>query len=270
MALSLSKGIISCDEFEFNFEFSETSKYVDIAHPEEWAYEVKNEDNETLEMYMLNQDDTNFFDEAYEYALASLSAKGKVPKGDIDNFHSVINAYLCGKFSSIKLKLEIYDENDNLIKQTSLFAPRKVDACYIRSDENEFIDIGMIAFNRIGKFLKEAKWQYTFDEYDSKHILWFGLEGESPIDCWSITGERIMEDRVIPFWFPDSGMIDWNEVCPDWNCAVETWMFVECGETEPEGMKKAIEDCPIKLDSEDTPEVLRNKFEAYFEEKRSS
>lgn len=270
MVLSLAKGIISCDEFEFIFEFSENGKDVDIAYPESWAYEVKNEDDETLEMYMLNQNNTNFFDEAYEYALASLSAKGKVPVGDIDNFHSVINAYLCGKFSSIKLKLDIYDENDNIIKHTSLFAPREVDVGYIRSDENEFIDTGMIAFHRIGKFLKKAKWQSTFDEHDNKHILWFGLEGESPIDCWSITGERIMEERVIPFWFPDSGTIDWNEVCPDWNCAVETWMFVECGLPEPDGMKQVIEDCPIKLNSEDTLEMLRSKFEAYFEEKRSS
>ena len=264
--MAFVRGTVSCDEFEF--EFYEEGKDIDINNPEQWGYKVRNADNYTLEKYMLNKETTNFFDEAYVFAKGHLTAMGLIPVGDIENFHNIINAYLCGKFSQLKLRLIIFDDNNEIMKKDSISAPMDVNADHIRLDENELIDIGIIAIQRIGKFLVEAKWHSDYDKVTSKQIIWFGLDGEPPIDCWSITKERIRAGQVLPFWFPSSGMIDWHTVCPDWNEAVETWLFAECGEAEPDGMYQAIESCPIELISDDTSEMLERKFVTYFEGKR--
>lgn len=268
-----SHGMIAYSEgenaFHFYFRLNDDISNINADDPESWVYNVENSDGETLAAYMLNGPETDLLDEAYDYAGKHLTATGMIPDGDIYDFYDVINQYLNKKFSSKKLKMVLYDDDEHIVKEVDIPAPQNLDINDIRGCDDPIldIDIGRNAIHRITAFLSEAKWQESKCGIDKKPILWFGLNGEPPIACWSITQERISENMIIPFWFPQFGIVDWYSLCHDWNDNVNTWVFAECGEREPENeMKHAIASCPIELAADDTPESLLKKFEAYFED----
>lgn len=89
-----------------------------------------------------------------------------------------------------------------------------------------------------------------------KPIVWFGIEDEEPIECWSIQEEYQDKDFTIKkFWYGGDPTLNWNIL---WNSyAAQIWAFWECGLDEPYTEFEAVHDaCPIALSREMTNEEI--------------
>ena len=113
-------------------------------------------------------------------------------------------------------------------------------------------------------------------------IVYFGLTGAAPIECWTIDLHRIMFEysnssnfptfeQLKKFWFIPDGNFDYatlfcndsQEVLDYWH----TWMFAEFGLNEPEEeMEYVRESCPIKLDDNDIAEIFYEKVINFLQE----
>lgn len=107
-------------------------------------------------------------------------------------------------------------------------------------------------------------------------VIWFGLNGEPPMDCWciDISDERFSAmpyaepynvERWKSFWFNHFWTFDWNVLFNHEGEGVITWMFAECGMEEPEEEFDAVKKCcPIKLCEDDSKAILSKKISDFF------
>jgi hypothetical protein len=178
--------------------------------------------------------------------------------------------------------------------------------------EQSIIDTGAVIIRSLEQFLKSGVWHCGLRRQDGTVVLdpsrwpsrngedecppdgwapiiWFGLEGEEPIECWSLTLDgRMFEKELLygteysketcyverwkRFWFPTFWALDWNTLFDYENgfgraYTYTTWMFAECGMDEPEELFELVRAaCPIELDSADTKIVLERKIWSLLEE----
>lgn len=179
----------------------------------------------------------------------------------------------------------------------------------IESRESD-IDVGFYVLSMLRKFLIRGCWHYGLmnrdgvvledkskwpkpkidpdgvrwivNEEELNAVIWFGLDGETPIEYWSID-KRDKRFARMPYcegcdvefwkscWFNHFWTFDWN-VLTDNNEGLIIWMFAECGMDEPvvefEQVKTA---CPITLDENDSRTILSRKIDDFFlEESRKA
>lgn len=132
---------------------------------------------------------------------------------------------------------------------------------------------------------KEGAIHWIKDDHELVPIIWFGMKGQAPIDCWTLCDSPQIkncksylgaEDTIIHqenwkhFWFCEFWTMDWNVLWDNDEAAI-IWAFSECGMDEPtEDFYKVRKDCPIELLQEDSTEVMLNKISAfcYFMQKK--
>lgn len=171
------------------------------------------------------------------------------------------------------------------------------------------IDIGYCVISMLKKFLVEGRWHYGLRRSDGailespskwpapqientsigwrlggdslEPVIWFGLDGEAPIDCWTLD-KNDRQFVLMPyiegcnvefwksFWFNNFWTFDWN-VLLNKDDVLITWMFAECGMDEPvkefEMVKKQ---CPIQLIENDSAAVLCKKIDDLFLNSRNA
>lgn len=164
--------------------------------------------------------------------------------------------------------------------------------------EQENIDTGSVMLNSLGKFIEQGAWQYGLKRVDGKTIcdinlwpepvyeenrviwkdttgeylpiVWFGLLGEEPIDCWSICEDVLDdEDAWQSFWYYDYGEYDWEALLDGQTDSYVHWMFFECGMDEP-SIEPVRQTCPIDLSKEDSNEEILRKVEQFVLKTRSA
>lgn len=118
-------------------------------------------------------------------------------------------------------------------------------------------------------------------------IIWFGLEGELPLTCWTISEDTWLgETRPIYtkvgegpsqienwkiFWHELFGTLDWTQLLNGKGDVYTTWMFAECGMDEPyKEFEKVKNSCPIDLINIDNFVELTAQLKLYFEQTLSS
>lgn len=178
------------------------------------------------------------------------------------------------------------------------------------SREQSYIDAGVVMIGMLKDFLIEGVWQFGLADEDGavisdtadwpeptidggstswkrpngalNPIIWFGVKGQAPIECWSITlSQRMFQtlncyanaygtearpmERWKLFWFSTFWCFDWNALFDNNGDAYIVWMFAECGMDEPIGELDLIRRaCPIELDGADTGAMLAKKVNSFF------
>lgn len=184
---------------------------------------------------------------------------------------------------------------------------------YIRYFENReecemaYVDGAQLALDMMANFLNQGKWHFGLIDADGcilsdpnmwpqypkqndgtiiwkegnkeyKPIIWFGLEGEKPIECWTLYerdnitntkvylgafDKEINQEDWKHFWFCEFWLMDWNVL---WNHddMATTWAFCEkCMDEPEEGFTKVKEACPIELRQDDSTETMLQKVKNY-------
>lgn len=109
-------------------------------------------------------------------------------------------------------------------------------------------------------------------------IIWFGIDGQKPIECWTLYNRKNIRSTKVyfggngtkknqevwkHFWFCEFWAMDWNIL---WNYdeAAITWAFCECGMDEPiDEFCKVKSECPIELVQDDSTEEILAKVRDY-------
>lgn len=123
-------------------------------------------------------------------------------------------------------------------------------------------------------------WQDSNGRLDP--IIWFGLKGEEPIECWTLNKSpkrsELQEVYNNPyasktnlienwhrFWFNASWDLNWNALFNNDDKAYIIWMFAECGMEEPTEQFNMVRDsCPIELCKNDTAQTIAQKIDQFF------
>lgn len=143
--------------------------------------------------------------------------------------------------------------------------------------EQSYIDTGELILRMLSDFIKQGKWQYGYCTADGKMahditeccepILWFGMENEEPIRCWSLSKNTTLSNSENEewkwFWFCDFWTYAWDVLFAGDEEYFTTWMFAECGMDEPP-IEPILQSCPIELNEEDSNEILLDKIEQLF------
>lgn len=169
------------------------------------------------------------------------------------------------------------------------------------------IDGAQLALDMMRNFLEEGSWHYglisrdgtilknieEWPEYpkqpdgqirwikDDKElcpIIWFGIEGQSPIECWSLyerenirniktySGKydtKIEQECWKHFWFCKFWTMDWSVLWNNDETAI-IWAFSEWGMDEPEEeFGKVRNDCPIDLLQVDSTDDMLDKVRKF-------
>lgn len=178
------------------------------------------------------------------------------------------------------------------------------------SREQGIVDSGQMFIEMLRNFLKEGIWQYGLQRDDGtilkdisqwpRHaaggadliwedsngvlqpIIWFGLEFENPIECWTLDKSpkrfELLEvyenpyacntqsvERWHLFWFSTFWHLDWNALFDNNGNTHIVWMFAECGMEEPvEEFNIVRESCPIDLAEDDTVRSIVRKIDQLF------
>lgn len=119
-------------------------------------------------------------------------------------------------------------------------------------------------------------WKKGNEEYQP--IIWFGLEGEKPIECWTLYeranitnkkvyqgsfGKEIDQEDWKHFWFCEFWRMDWNVLWKHDEGAI-IWAFCEqCMDEPEEELEKVKEVCPIELSQDDSTETMLKKVRDY-------
>ncbi|MDD2228732.1 MAG: hypothetical protein PHY48_04900 [Candidatus Cloacimonetes bacterium] len=179
-----------------------------------------------------------------------------------------------------------------------------------RFDREEFfIYVGRIVLTMLKNFLINGVWNYglrrddgtiltdthnwpkpvndgqRYTWHDSQGflepIIWFGMENQSPIECWTLDkstkrfdalevyANRNVESSIMErwsiFWFSAFRILDWDALFNYEGDIFQIWMFDEYVWDEPEEEFYAVRDsCPIKLDANDRSEGLISKIDELF------
>jgi len=216
------------------------------------------------------------------------------------------------KFGKI-LYFKVVDESNNIVscKQIETYKIME-DRMY---EEQGTVDTGQVILIMFNNFLKKGKWQYGLKredgtilshisqfpkpiKYDKGYIwqdsigilepiIWFGMDNENPIDCWTIdrsskrfeivseyedreTKEKYKVERWKDFWFMYLPSLDWNTLFDNKGDDYIIWMFIECGMDEPTKEFIDVRDsCLITLDENDKSENVIRKMEKFFISKQT-
>jgi len=217
------------------------------------------------------------------------------------------------KFSTISVYSKSFTDDGHISRSEQLDIVSVIDRLIEEREESEqcYCDVGAVIIRMLKTFLNDGIWQFglysqgekvllepsewpeskTFgsstiwlhSEKEFSPIIWFGLEGKAPIECWSISmdakmfelldyletpysSQRHYIERWKAFWFCSFWCFDWNALFNDSGDCYITWMFAECEMNEPEDeFDRVLKSCPIELDSTDTNEALRRKIVALFQ-----
>ena len=96
-------------------------------------------------------------------------------------------------------------------------------------------------------------------------VIWLGLPGNNPIQCWSI--ERVdFEELKNRFAFLGGrNTLNWTTIFGPSADVITTWLFYECGFDEPEvAFEKLSNSCPINLEFDFNTEQFHDLFDSYF------
>ncbi len=235
------------------------------------------------------------------------------PNKILSAVYSSVRKRLHERFASLSVCVRTI-ETDGCITGTSpldsvALIDRAVDAP--EDSEKGYIGTGSVIIRMLTQFLNRGIWQYGLRNGQGdvlcdvwqwpkpnmdggipswrgptglllSPVIWFGLENESPIECWSLsldpkqfeklnlyeypcsTAPRPVE-RWQSFWFCTFWCFDWNALFENRGCAYSTWMFAECGMAEPaDELNRVRQACPITLDDADTGEALTEKINEFF------
>lgn len=251
---------------------------------------------------------SELFSDEINDALGSLKAK---PCGFFPNLcelsdylYNAAHEYISGRMTEIAVYIQESDESGRVVNK------QRIDLAKIlgqiiedrRDCEQSFIDEGQAVLFCLEEFLAQGVWQFGLQKngefvntnpltwpkpiVDSDSIIWqdgtcklspiiwFGLRGDKPIDCWVISKKpRMFEvldydrpynvERWKSFWFNHFWTFDWNILFDGKGDSHITWMFAECGMDEPP-IDGALTSCPILLAEDDTIDTLSKKIDDFF------
>ena len=132
---------------------------------------------------------------------------------------------------------------------------------YIESSLLKFVEASSwhLGFNNpAGKCIEvNSLADYTAVLDKSHPILWFGLDGDEPIDKWSIIIGKEHGFEWIDQWYLLEYLVD------DCNDCFATWYLAECGNWLPD-MEEILAECPIAIDDGDDVDSINEKMLSYF------
>ncbi len=226
--------------------------------------------------------------------------------------YSNVRKRLHQKFASISFYRQTIAADGSTISSSLIDIDYVIEALIERREccEQSYCDAGPLIIRMLTKFLNSGIWQFGLRREDGSFlsdatqwpepttngisvswtrskemkspIIWFGIEGDDPIECWSITLDETMfellncyetpystKPRLIErwksFWFCSFWSFNWNALFDNNGYNYITWMFAECGMDEPEDeLDRIRKSCPIVLDATDTREVLVKKIMSFF------
>ena len=152
-----------------------------------------------------------------------------------------------------------------------------------------FYQMRLVEESKIGMFLndkgnEESLKKYLKESHATKLIntptIWFGLEGEPSIDCWTLTTDSKLFKRVDVcyregkmehveawklFWFNSFWILDWNTILNNKGESLTTWMFAEYDVVEPvKEFEHVRNSCPIMLNENISSETLLENLSRFF------
>jgi len=222
--------------------------------------------------------------------------------------YSYAKAYLDRHYGG-KFFVKVVDDDGTVVSDEELDLWGKVIA-YRRDYEQSHVDVGAAIIVMLENFLRGGVWQFGLRRKDGtiltdpsqwpelsssadrviwqdrsgplEPMIWFGLQDEPPIECWTLDRSTAQSQRSLyypspyatearpverwhNFWFCSFWTLDWNGLFGDQGNPYITWMFAECGMDEPVDEFHAVRSsCPIELDEQDTSEELFRKIEDLF------
>jgi hypothetical protein len=179
--------------------------------------------------------------------------------------------------------------------------------------EQSCIDAGEVIIRKLKNFLNAGIWQFGLRKEDGSvlsdarqwpepitdgcsaswtrpkekmsPIIWFGMQDNAPLECWSLTLDAKMFEQIDydadstknkpierwkSFWFCPFWSFDWDELFDHCGDTYIFWMFFESDMDEPcEELEKIRKSCPIKLASTDSRDELTRKITSFFTRKYS-
>ena len=132
---------------------------------------------------------------------------------------------------------------------------------YIESSLLKFVEAGSwhLGFNNPAEKCIEVNSlaDYTAVLDKSQPILWFGMDGDEPIDKWSIVAGKEHGFGWYDHWDLLEYLVD------DCNDCFATWYVAECGNWLPD-MEEILAACPIIIDDDDDADSISKKILSYF------
>lgn len=274
--------LVTCSTDEFVIDFKEFIESLDLFYltPSEDASEFAryfDEACEQLKEFLLDEKIDVFYDQ-----LGDLYPDG-VANGNISYYEAYeqfvgktkTNIQKAHANSQIQL---IAKGVDGVIKGSySLnIASLLIEILENNTEYGEFdATISSYVESSLRKFVAASSWHLGYYHQSGKYIevksladynavidkscpaLWFGMEGDKPIDKWSIIvgKEHCFED--IDQWYLLEYLVD------DCNDCFATWYLAECGNWLPD-MEAILAECPILITAEDTIESMNIKFAGHF------
>ena len=199
-----------------------------------------------------------------------------------------------------ELCFHFMEENKSTVSKSFVTVNELIEE--IMDDAYGYIITGSVILIMVRNFLLNGKWHAAIREpsgsliqknlkrenYERGNpIIWFGLEGELPLPCWTISGDTWLgetqpvyttagdgpaqiENWKI-FWHEVFWTLDWTQLLNGKGDVYTTWMFAECGMDEPnKEFEKVKNSCPIDLINIDNFGELTSQLKLYFEQTFSS
>lgn len=110
--------------------------------------------------------------------------------------------------------------------------------------ENREIDTAQLMIKSLNRFMSEGKWHTDCDK-EAKKTIWFGLDGQPPIDIWTlinknkVTAHLDFWNNVSDYWF--------LEYFEEFNDGYLNYWVQECGITTEKLPNDLLNDCPIDI-----------------------
>lgn len=227
-----------------------------------------------------------------------------VPYERLDEVYGMIN----DKYGSCTI--QVFEVEENGIKKHLCDFSLSTILTQIFSRRQEYeqgtVDGAELALDMMRNFLVEGRWHYGLIADDGSvlenceewpacmvqndgsanwvkdgkclhPIIWFGLDGQLPIECWTLydrpnirntkvywgCDEKIDQEDWKHFWFSEFWAMDWN-VLWEYDESAITWAFAECGMDEPEDeFDKVRSSCLIELAQSDSTDEMLAKVQNY-------
>lgn len=257
-----------------------------------------------LEYFKENEESLEIENVLSEIPSRSMPNGYGVPYKKLDEVYSIIDS----KYRNCKIEVFTIDDSGSKKKCCDYSLAEIYTYIFKQREECEqgTIDGAQLALDMIRIFLQEGHWHYgllsddgtileNVDDWpsypmqtdgrilwikDGKEftpILWFGIDGQQPIECWTLYDRGNIRDIKVylchngsvkqenwkHFWFCDFWSMDWNVIWNNDESAI-TWAFCECGMDEPEDeFQNVRNDCPIELANDDSTDEMLNKVCAY-------
>lgn len=274
--------IVSCSADDLNIDFQEYIESLDT------SYLAKSVDSSEFDAYfeeISEQLNEFLFDEqvdAFYDRLDTVYPEGK-RNGNLsyyeayEHFVNEAKANIQKKYGDFNVQLVAKDVCGSMRGCYSIpVADVFVEVLENNTECGEFdAVIGKYIESSLIKFVKSSSWHLGYQNLDgstseitnivectavvekSCPILWFGPNGEEPIDKWSITVGK--EHGFV--WVDQWCLLEY--LIEDCNDCFSTWYLAECGYFLPD-MEAILTECPVEISEADTVESINLKFYNYF------